>query len=84
MAKLSEEQFSNMTEIRQKASSLTFELGSLERTIHQVKKRKEEINALLNEKDSELEQFMQTVREEFGEGSIDVNTGEFTSAGTAE
>lgn len=73
-----------MTEIRQKSSSLTIELGSLERTMNQIEKRKKEINALLDEKDSELEQFMQTVREEFGEGSIDINTGEFTSAGTAE
>jgi len=84
MAKVSEEILSEVKELRTKQGSLQAEMGSLGITKQEIKEREAAIYAELKELGSKAQESMNKIREEYGDGSVDLETGEFTPADTAE
>jgi hypothetical protein len=84
MAKVSEEILNEVKELRTKQGSLQAEMGSLGITKQEIKEREAAIYAELKELGSKAQESMNKIREEYGDGSVDLETGEFTPADTAE
>ena len=84
MAKVSEEILGEIKELRSKQGSLQSEMGSLGITEQEIKERKAAIYAELKELGGKAQEAMSKIREEHGDGSVDLESGEFTPANTAE
>jgi len=84
MAKVSEEILNEVKELRTKQGSLQAEMGSLGITKQEIKEREAAIYAELKELGSKAQESMNKIREEYGDGSVDLESGEFTPADTAE
>lgn len=84
MAKVSEEILNEIKDLRTKQGSLQAEMGSLGITKQEIKEREAAIYAELKELGSKAQESMGKIREEYGDGSVDLETGEFTPADTAE
>ena len=75
--KLTEEELSKFAEIQTKNNVVVNQLGNLELTKLQVENRRVEILNFLNELREEENEFGKELTEKYGEGSIDLQTGEF-------
>lgn len=84
MAKVSEELLNQVKELRSKQASLQSEAGSLAITQEEIKERLSAIFAEVKELGNEAQGIMGKIREEHGDGSVDLESGEFTPADTAE
>jgi hypothetical protein len=84
MAKVSEEILNEIKDLRTEQGSLQAEMGSLGITKQEIKEREAAIYAELKELGSKAQESMSKIREEYGDGSVDLESGEFTPADTAE
>lgn len=75
--KLTEEELNKFAEIQAKNNAVVNQLGNLELTKLQVENRRVEILNFLNELREEENEFGKELTEKYGEGSIDLQTGEF-------
>lgn len=82
MAKVSEEILSEIKDLRTKQGSLQAEMGSLGITKLEIEEREAAIYAELKELGSKAQEAMGKIREEYGDGSVDLESGEFTPSPT--
>ena len=75
--KLTEEELTKFAEIQAKNNAVVNQLGNLELTKLQVENRRVEILNFLNELREEENEFGKELTEKYGEGSINLQTGEF-------
>ena len=77
MTKIKEEQFDQLKSLRDAQTKLRLELGDLDLTANKIKLRKEELFAQSVEEEAKMDEFISEIRNEYGDGSVDINTGEF-------
>jgi len=78
MAKIKEEQLEQVNALREAQTKLRLELGDLHIAMRNIKARQEALEAKSDEAEQKAEQLLNEIREEYGNGSVDVETGEFT------
>ena len=77
MAQVSEEQLNSAREIRGKQQQIQLEIGSLYVSEQDIKARQEKLISDLRATGDEIQALMKTLEEEFGAGSLNLETGEF-------
>lgn len=82
--KLTVEEIEKLQEIQQKNAAVASELGNLEITKLQVEARKAEIVEFFNKLKEEEQTFGKELSEKYGNGSIDLEKGEFIPAPSAQ
>ena len=82
--KLTPEEVAKLQEIQQKNAAIVSELGNLEITKLQVEARKAEVVEFFNKLKEEEQTFGKELSEKYGNGSIDLEKGEFIPAPSAE
>ena len=82
--KLTTEEIEKLQEIQQKNAAVVSELGNLEITKLQVEARKAEIVEFFNKLKEEEQTFGKELSDKYGNGSIDLENGEFIPTPTAE
>ena len=82
--KLTTEEIEKLQEIQQKNAAVASELGNLEITKLQVEARKAEVVDVFNKLKEEEQTFGKELSEKYGNGSIDLEAGEFIPAPSAE
>ena len=82
--KLTVEEIEKLQEIQQKNAAVATELGNLEITKLQVEARKAEVVEFFNKLKEEEQAFGKELSEKYGNGSIDLENGEFIPTPTAE
>ena len=82
--KLTEEELTKFADIQAKNNAIVNQLGSLELTKLQVENHRAEILVFLNELREEETVFGKELSEKYGDGSIDLQTGEFLPAPSPE
>ena len=75
--KLTVEEIEKLQEIQQKNAAVASELGNLEITKLQVEARKNEILEFFNKLKEEEQTFGKELSDKYGNGSIDLEKGEF-------
>lgn len=84
MSKLKEEQLLAIAELRKKSQQIQIEIGNIAINEYRIKESKREMFAELKKLDSEAQELMSKISDEYGPGNIDINTGEFTPLETKE
>jgi hypothetical protein len=82
--KLTVEEVEKLQEIQQKNAAVATELGNLEITKLQVEARKAEVVEFFNKLKEEEQAFGKELSEKYGNGSIDLEKGEFIPTPSAE
>ena len=82
--KLTIEEVEKLQEIQQKNAAVATELGNLEITKLQVEARKAEVVEFFNKLKEEEQTFGKELSEKYGNGSIDLEKGEFIPTPSAE
>jgi hypothetical protein len=82
--KLTIEEVEKLQEIQQKNAAVATELGNLEITKLQVEARKAEIVEFFNKLKEDEQAFGKELSEKYGNGSINLEAGEFIPAPSAE
>ena len=82
--KLTVEEVEKLQEIQQKNAAVASELGNLEITKLQVEARKAEVVEFFNKLKEEEQAFGKEFSEKYGNGSIDLEKGEFIPTPSAE
>jgi hypothetical protein len=82
--KLTIEEVEKLQEIQQKNAAVATELGNLEITKLQVEARKAEVVEFFNKLKEEEQAFGKELSEKYGNGSIDLEKGEFIPTPSAE
>ena len=82
--KLTVEEIKKLQDIQQKNAAVASELGNLEITKLQVEARKAEIVEFFNKLKEDEQAFGKELSEKYGNGSIDLEAGEFIPAPSAE
>jgi len=82
--KLTAEEIGKLQEIQQKNAAVVSELGNLEITKLQVEARKAEVVEFFNKLKEEEQAFGKELSEKYGNGSIDLEKGEFIPTPSAE
>jgi hypothetical protein len=82
--KLTVEEIEKLQEIQQKNAAVASELGNLEITKLQVEARKAEVVEFFNKLKEEEQAFGKELSEKYGNGSIDLEKGEFIPTPSAE
>ena len=77
--KLSQQQLQQLKSIQQKNQAVVQELGQIQILKLQLQKREQTAQQYLEDLLQEQEQIAQEIESTFGKGSIDIETGEFTS-----
>lgn len=75
--KLTVEEIEKLQEIQQKNAAVATELGNLEITKLQIDARREDIIKYFNELKQEEQTFGKELSEKYGNGTIDLEKGEF-------
>jgi phage shock protein A len=78
MAKIKEEQLEQVNALREAQTKLRLELGDLHLAMRNIKARQEALEAEADEAEEKAGQLLNEIREEYGNGSVNVETGEFT------
>ena len=82
--KLTIEEVEKLTRIQQDNAAVASELGNLEITKLQIEARKNEVVEYFNKLKEEEQAFGKELSEKYGNGSIDLEKGEFIPAPSAE
>jgi len=82
--KLTPEEVAKLQEIQQKNAAIVSELGNLEITKLQMENRRANAIEFLNSLREEEQTFGKELSDKYGNGSIDLENGEFIPAPTAE
>jgi hypothetical protein len=75
--KLTQEEIEKLTELQQKSSGITTEFGNIEILKLQLEARKNDLINLYSQIKSEENAFGKELSEKYGDGTIDLNKGEF-------
>ena len=75
--KLTQEEIEKLQEIQQQNLAVVNELGNLEVAKLQIETRREEIVKYFNELKQEEQAFGKTLSDKYGNGTIDLDKGEF-------
>lgn len=78
--KLTEQELNTLTELRQQNSAIVSELGQIELVRMQVENRRRNAEAYLNNLRESEDTFFKDLTEKYGNGSIDLDSGEFVPA----
>ena len=78
MAKIKEEQLEQVKAFREAQTKLRLELGDLHIAMRNIKARQEALESEADEAEEKAGQLLNEIREEYGNGSVDIETGEFT------
>lgn len=81
--KLTVEELEKLQDIQQKNAAVATELGNLEITKLQIEARKTEIIEFFNKLKEEEQTFGKELSDKYGNGSIDLEKGEFIPSATA-
>ena len=84
MAQVKEEQLNSAREIRAKQQQIQMELGAVYVSSLDLAARQESLTAELRASGEEIKQLMGTLEAEYGAGSLNLETGEFTAEGEAQ
>lgn len=76
--KLTAEEIADIQSIQEKTRAALLELGELEIHANSIVKRKENVFATLTAIRTQEQELAQSLTERYGDGSIDLSTGEFT------
>lgn len=76
--KLKENEIEKLKEFQQKSSQLSFEIGELTRQQWNIKTMLQKGKELIEDLSKEQESFLKDIESEYGKGSIDMETFEFT------
>jgi seryl-tRNA synthetase len=76
--KLNEEQIAKLKELQQKNNQLSLELGNLLRQQWMVETMIQKGKELIEEVSKEESELMKSLEEEYGKGSVNLETFEFT------
>jgi len=82
--KLTSEEIEKLQEIQQKNAAVATELGNLEITKLQLEARKGDVIKFYNDLKEEEQTFGKELSEKYGNGSIDLEKGEFIPGPAAE
>jgi len=82
--KLTSEEIEKLQEIQQKNAAVATELGNLEITKLQLEARKGDVIKFYNDLKEEEQAFGKELSEKYGNGSIDLEKGEFIPGPAAE
>ena len=82
--KLTSEEIEKLQEIQQKNAAVATELGNLEITKLQLEARKGDVIKLYNDLKEEEQTFGKELSDKYGNGSIDLEKGEFIPGPAAE
>ena len=80
MAKVKEEQLSKVVELKQMQEQLTLEVGSLTMAKKEIDERLEKVYQLAKETAEQVQAIVEEISKEYGPGTLDIQTGEFTPA----
>lgn len=78
--KLTEQELNTLTELRQQNSAIVSELGQIELVRMQVENRRRSAEDYLNNLRESEDKFFKDLTEKYGNGSIDLDSGEFVPA----
>tara|TARA_R110000803_G_scaffold208934_1_gene278018 strand:+ start:149 stop:394 length:246 start_codon:yes stop_codon:yes gene_type:complete len=78
MAKLTEEEIKSITTLKEKFNQLVDSIGSVEVQLMSYSLQKEELKNQLQKMQSEEIKFAKSLEEKYGQGTISLETGEFT------
>lgn len=81
MANISEELLEKLRSIRNTQQQIQFELGGLALAEEDINVKRAELIAGIKETVTELQEAMKEVKAEHGDGSVNLETGEFTLQG---
>ena len=79
--KLTEEELEKLVELQRKSTGVTQEFGNLEIMKLQIDARKEELVSFYGQLKEDERTFGKELSEKYGDGSIDIEKGEFIPAG---
>tara|TARA_R100000008_G_scaffold85365_1_gene75097 strand:+ start:228 stop:476 length:249 start_codon:yes stop_codon:yes gene_type:complete len=77
--KLTEEELGKINAIGQQEADIVLKIGQSEIQLDAIKKQKEVLLQQLTDLGKERTNLMNDMQAKYGEGTIDINTGEFTS-----
>jgi tRNA/tmRNA/rRNA uracil-C5-methylase (TrmA/RlmC/RlmD family) len=77
---LTQEELTELTQLQQQRQDITTDFGVVELRIQELELQKEQVIEALSKLKTQEIQFGQKIQEKYGEGSININTGEFTKA----
>jgi len=77
---LTQEELTELTQLQQQRQDITADFGVVELRIQELELQKEQVIEALSKLKTQEIQFGQKIQEKYGEGSININTGEFTKA----
>jgi uncharacterized protein (UPF0210 family) len=84
MAKVKEEQLSKVVELKQMQEQLTLEVGSLTMAKKEIDERLEKVYQLVKETAEQVQVIVEEISKEYGPGTLDIQTGEFTPAESSD
>lgn len=84
MAKVKEEQLSKVVELKKMQEQLTLEVGSLTIARKEIDERLEDTHELIKETLEKVKEIVDEISKEYGPGTLDIQTGEFTPAESAD
>ena len=79
--KLTEEELEKLVELQKKSTAVVQEFGNLEIMKLQVEARREELTAFYTQVKEDERTFGKELSEKYGDGTIDIEKGEFLPAG---
>ena len=77
---LTQEELDKLNQLHKQRQDITGDFGIVEFRIQELELQKEKIIEILNQLKDQEEQFGQKIQDKYGDGSININTGEFIKA----
>jgi 3-dehydroquinate dehydratase len=75
---LTQEELNELNQLQEQRQTITGDFGIVELRIQELELQKEKIIEILNQQQDQETQFGQKIQDKYGEGTININTGEFT------
>ncbi len=75
---LTQEELNELNQLQEQRQIITGDFGIVELRIQELELQKEKIIETLNQQQDQETQFGQKIQDKYGEGTININTGEFT------
>jgi len=74
---LTQEELNELNQLQEQRQTITGDFGIVELRIQELELQKEKIIETLNQQQDQETQFGQKIQDKYGEGTININTGEF-------
>ena len=75
---LTQEELNELNQLQEQRQTITGDFGIVELRIQELELQKEKIIETLNQQQDQETQFGQKIQDKYGEGTININTVEFT------